>query len=84
MKPKSLAAVLSVLLISVQGAVSANSDLPYPVDAEARYSLMARDAYADQPARTGIRAASEHWGVGKRPAPTAHNPFPFGGGPVDD
>ena len=78
------ATVFSLLLFAAQGAVSANTESPYPADAESTYNLPARDTYADQRARNEMSAASEQWGVGRRPAPTAHNPFPFGGGPVDD
>ena len=84
MNRKTQAAVLSLLLFAVQGAASANTESPYPADAEASYNLPAPDTYADQQVRNGVSATSEHWGVGKRQAPIAHNPFPFGGGPVDD
>ena len=84
MNRKLQAAVLSVVLFAVQGAASANADSPYRADAEASYNLPAKDTYADQHARNGMSAESDQWGVGRRPAPTAHKPFPFGGGPVDD
>jgi hypothetical protein len=63
--------------------MSANTDVPYPSDAEANYSLAASDTYADQQARKGTEE-SEGWGVSKRQQPKPHDPFPFGGGPVDD
>ena len=84
MKRKTQMAVLSVLIFSWQGAASADTQNGYPADAESNYDLRPADTYADQQARKGISPVSEQWGVGKRQAPTAHNPFPFGGGPVDD
>ncbi len=42
----------------------------YPADAEASYNLPALDS-------------SPAWGVSKR-AVEPHNPFPFGGGYIDD
>ena len=84
MNRKTQAAVVSVLLFAAQGAVSANDTSAYPADAESSYNLPPRDTYADQRTQNGMSAASEQWGVGKRQAPSAHNPFPFGGGPVDD
>ncbi|HEX2826802.1 MAG TPA: hypothetical protein VHP37_10685 [Burkholderiales bacterium] len=76
--------VLSSLVFAVQGAVAAEVDQPYPSDAEASYSLPALDSFADQMARAG-RANEEpqSWGVGKRQV-TPHDPFPFGGGFIDD
>jgi len=78
-------AVVSVLLFAAQGAAySGGMESPFPSDAEASYSLPALDTYADMQARNGGSEQSEVWGVGKRQSPTPHNPFPFGGGPVDD
>jgi hypothetical protein len=85
MKRKAQVVVVSALLFAAHGAaMSAMTDIPYPSDAEANYSLAALDTYADMQARAGGAEKSEVWGVSKRQAPTAHNPFPFGGGPVDD
>ncbi len=53
---------------------------PFPADAEASYHLPALDSYAEQQARMGDSPA---WGVSKRVV-TPRNPFPFGGGYIDD
>ena len=71
--------VLAVLVLGVQGAVAQAS--PFPADAEASYSLPALETYAERYARIG--EASESWGVSKREV-EPHNPFPFGGGYIDD
>jgi hypothetical protein len=91
MKRKTQLLALSVLLVGVQGVVSATAmDVPYPSDAEASYNLSARDTYADQHAGKDTNA-DQHvsklpklWGVNFRRKPQPHDPFPFGGGPVDD
>jgi hypothetical protein len=49
--------VLSVLALGLQGVAQAS---PFPSDAEASYSVGARDTYADQQARGGS------WGVNER------------------
>ena len=54
---------------------------PYPSDGEAPYTLAPLDTYADQHARMG--ETPEVWGVSKR-AEQPHDPFPFGGGYIDD
>ena len=77
MKRMQLLAV-SVLAFGLQGVAQAT---PLPADAEASYHLAALDTYADQQARRGER--SDAWGVSKRVV-TPHNPFPFGGGYIDD
>jgi hypothetical protein len=85
MKRKSHLAVLSVVMFAAHTmAFSANVESPYPSDAEASYSLPALDTYAEQQARNANGGVAESWGVGKRQVPTPHNPFPFGGGYVDD
>jgi hypothetical protein len=71
-------AVVSVLFFAANGAYAA-----FPSDAEASYAIAASNTYADMQARKGGEQ-SQAWGVGKRQAPTPHNAFPFGGGPVDD
>lgn len=68
MKLKQLV-TLSILALGVQGAAQA----AYPADAE--WSQLD----FDRPSVSG--AAS--WGVGKRSA-EPHDPFPFGGGYIDD
>jgi hypothetical protein len=84
MKRTMKLAVLSSLVFAVQGAVAATLDQPYPSDAEASYSLPAPDTYADRMARAGrADEESQAWGVGKRQV-TPHEPFPFGGGFIDD
>ena len=75
MKVKQLV-VLSVL-VGLQGVAHAT----YPMDAEASFDLPALETYAEQQARSGESAAV--WGVSKREV-EAHNPFPFGGGYIDD
>ena len=69
--------VLSVLALGLQSVAQGN---PFPADAEASYHLPALDSYAEQQARMGDSPA---WGVSKR-AVTPHDPFPFGGGYIDD
>ena len=77
-------AVVSILLFAVQGAAYATDvQSAFPADAEASYSLPALDTYADMQARKG-GDQQEVWGVGKRQGPAPHDPFPFGGGPIDD
>jgi hypothetical protein len=70
--------VLPVLAFGVLGVAQAS---PFPADAEASYSLPAADTYADRYARGATSAVT--WGVSKR-AVQPHNPFPFGGGYIDD
>ena len=70
--------VLSVLTFGLLGVAQAS---PFPADAEASFSLPAADSYAERYARDDISAAV--WGVSKREV-QPHNPFPFGGGYIDD
>ena len=72
--------VLSALVAGLQMSVAQAS---FPSDAEASYDLPAIETYADRMARIGDSSGSEVWGVSRREV-EAHNPFPFGGGPVDD
>ena len=83
MKRNVKLAVLASLVFAGQGAIAANVEEQYPADAEASYSLPAPDSYSERMARAG-RADEEPqaWGVGKRTVP--HDPFPFGGGFIDD
>jgi hypothetical protein len=76
--------VFSALMFGLQGAaLSASNDSPFPAStAEANYNLPAIESYADRHARMGDSA--EVWGVSKREPVQPHNPYPFGGGPVDD
>jgi hypothetical protein len=69
--------VLAVLAMGLQGVAQAQ---PFPSDAEASYHIAPLDTYADAKARGEGSAA---WGVSKRQV-EPHNPFPFGGGYVDD
>lgn len=84
MKSNKLFAV-SVLALGLNsvgvGAAVANDVSGYPADAEASFTLPALESRADRIARLGD--ASETWGVSRREV-QAHDPFPFGGGPVDD
>jgi len=85
MKVKTQLLLLSsVLILGVQGvAYSASAASPFPAAAsEESYYLPAIESYAERHARMG--GESEAWGVSKRERVEAHNPFPFGGGPVDD
>jgi hypothetical protein len=77
---KSKLFVLAVLALGLQGVAQAS---PFPMDAEANYSLAPADTYADQQARSGTGATSASWGVSKRQV-EPHNPFPFGGGFISD
>ena len=85
MKSKLQLAVLSIAMSAAHAvAISADVASPFPSDAEASYDLPAPDTYADQQARAANGGASESWGVGRRQNPIPHDPFPFGGGYVDD
>ena len=70
--------VLSAVAFGSQSIAHAN---PYPSDAEASYSLPAIETYAEAQAR--LSDARETWGVTKREV-QPHDPFPFGGGYIDD
>ena len=67
---------LSVLALGLQGVAHAT----YPADAEASYSLPASETHAD---RHAAKSESSSWGVSMRSV-EPHNPFPFGGGYIDD
>jgi len=70
--------VLSILAFGLQSAVAQAS--AYPADAEASFDLPALQARADRyPAGNG----ADVWGVSPREM-QAHDPFPFGGGYIDD
>jgi hypothetical protein len=69
--------VLAALAIGLQGVAQAS---PFPSSAEESYGQAPKDTYADQQARG---ASSASWGVSKRQV-EPHNPFPFGGGYIDD
>ena len=73
--------VLSALVAGLQIAVAQAS--PFPRDAEQPYDLPAIESYAERMARLGDTTGAEVWGVSQRQV-IPHNPFPFGGGPVDD
>ena len=75
---RNLLLVLSVMAFGLQGVAQAS---PYPADAEASFHLPALDSYAERHARMGESA--DAWGVSKRQV-EPHNPFPFGGGYIDD
>jgi len=77
MKAKQLL-VFSVLTFGLQSVAQA---VPYPADAEASQHLAPSDTYAEQQGR--IHAGTETWGVTRR-QPQPHDPFPFGGGYIDD
>ena len=73
--------VISALVAGLQVGVAQATT--FPADAEANYALPHSDSYAERMARSGNTDGAEVWGVSPR-AVAAHNPFPFGGGPVDD
>jgi hypothetical protein len=75
MKAKQLIA-LSALALGLQGVAHAT----YPSDAEYSLELPALSTYAE---RAAMGESSAAWGVSKREV-QAHNPFPFGGGYIDD
>jgi hypothetical protein len=66
---------LSFLVVGLHGVAHAT----FPADAEFSQNLPAGETYADR------HAGSENssWGVSNR-AVEPHNPFPFGGGYIDD
>ena len=72
--------VLSVLSL---GLASTAAQATFPSDAEASYDLPALESRADRYARMANGGSDEAWGVSKREV-QAHNPFPFGGGQIDD
>jgi hypothetical protein len=76
MKAKQFVA-FSVLALGLQGVAHAT----YPSDAEASFDLPASQTYAERQAAMG--ESSLAWGVSKREV-QAHNPFPSGGGQIDD
>jgi hypothetical protein len=82
---RSVVMKCSRLLLSAALAVGLQSGLghasPYPSDGEAPYTPPPLDTYADQHARTG--ETPDTWGVSKRTV-EPHDPFPFGGGYIDD
>ena len=78
MKPNRVLLSLAVAVALQSGLTLAS---PYPSDGEAPYTLAPLDTYADQQARMGDGA--EVWGVSKRTV-QPHDPFPFGGGYIDD
>ena len=81
MKRKTQVLVASVLMVAAHGVATADS--VYPSDAEAAISLPAVDRYTEQRALVVAAEGPEVWGVGRR-GPTPHEPFPFGGGYIDD
>lgn len=54
---------------------------PFPADGEGPFNLPAIEGYAERYARLG--GSPEAWGVSRREV-APHDPYPFGGGPVDD
>ena len=55
----------------------------FPSAGEESYALPAIESRAERRARNGDTSGAEVWGVSRRGV-IPHNPFPFGGGPVDD
>ena len=83
MKRTTQLLVMSVLMFGVQHAALAEpAESPFPADSsEEAYNLPAIESYAERQARMGEGAPS--WGVSKR-AVQPHDPFPFGGGYIDN
>ena len=75
-----LFALVGLQSVAFSTALAAEAS-PYPADAEASFNLPAIESYAERQARLGD--SPEAWGVGKR-AVQPHDPFPFGGGYIDD
>lgn len=84
--------MLSLLAIGLQGlsgsavaALTAKGEIvetsPFPADGEGPFNLPALESYAERHAR--LEGAPEAWGVSRREL-APHDPYPFGGGPVDD
>ena len=74
--------VLSALVAGLQVSVAQANAFPSSGEAE-DFVMPAPDSYAERMARLGDTTGADVWGVSpRRPAP--HDPFPFGGGPVDD
>ena len=76
---RTLLFVFSAAVMGLQSGFLQAS--PFPSDAEASYNLPAPDTYADRMAREG--ASTDVWGVSRRTS-QPHDPFPFGGGYIDD
>ena len=72
--------VLSALVAGLQVSVA---HAAFPSDAEASFDLPAIESYAERMARLGDTTGAEVWGVSRRD-PSAHDPFPSRGGPIDD
>ena len=72
---------LTALVAGLQIAVAQAS--PFPSAAEETYALPEGETYAERMARQGDTNGAEVWGVSRRQV-IPHDPFPFGGGPVDD
>ena len=76
---RKLLLVASILALGLQcGFLQAS---PFPSDAEASYDLPAIESYAERHARVG--ETPDVWGVSRR-VMQPHDPFPFGGGYIDD
>ena len=74
---KSNYLLVSVIFVGLTGlSGGAFAEQGYPADAEASYDLPAIQTYAE-------RNADAVWGVSPREV-TPHDPFPFGGGFIDD
>jgi hypothetical protein len=80
MKRKNL--LVSLAVVAQALSFSAFADQSFPSDAEASYDLPAIETRADSYARMGEDLGAA-WGVSPRGV-APHDPFPFGGGPVDD
>ena len=66
-------AVASVLLFAAYAQ--------FPADAEAINGIGSGNSMQQM---RSVVEQPEVWGVGKRQGPAPHNPFPFGGGVIDD
>ena len=73
--------LVSILAFALQGGASlASAERAYPPDTEASSYLRGLEA-PDRHVRTAD--GTEIWGVGRRHV-HPHDPFPFGGGYIDD
>jgi hypothetical protein len=77
---KSRYLLVSFVLAGLQGISTGAAFASYPADAEASYNLPAPETYAD---RIAASEGSAPWGVSRREV-QPHDPFPFGGGFLDD
>lgn len=75
-------ATCALLGIALGGVASGtNAERPHPPYMEASLDLPALEQYAERLER--VNDATEIWGIGRRHV-EPHDPFPVGGGCIDD